>query len=263
MKDQIQNKLAQYEIPPPEKAWNEIADALDSGVGGQFANRLSGYEEEPAETSWQKIQFALDAANNHPATVVPFFKKYARPLKYATAVAAIAIVFLLVTILPGKKTESETQPNELVQAPAKTISQQPVSTPQSNDEQKQDVSAMHSTSARNISHPFFPFRRRADELNAESSYPSIAMLDKVTPDESFSNHDISYSVPVDRYIIYSDGDGNAVRLPKKLFDAFACASDDIPCKQKIKRLQEQAAASATKTDFTGLLDMLKKLEENQ
>jgi hypothetical protein len=263
MENQIQNKLSQYELQPPKKAWNEISDALDSGAGSQFSSRLYNYQTQPTEEAWKKINTELNSAERQSATVVPFYKKYARPLKFATAVAAIAVIFLIITIIPGKKTISETPPKDLVQTPVKTVTEQPSTTTQSEEEQKQDVSVTHSNNTRNTTHAFFPFRRRAYEVNTESTYPSIAMLDKVTPDESFSYHDISYSVPVDRYIIYSDDDGNAVRLPKKLFDAFACASDDIPCKQKIKKLQEQAAASATKTDFTGLLDMLKKLEENQ
>ncbi|MFL5810973.1 MAG: hypothetical protein ACJ749_15740 [Flavisolibacter sp.] len=74
---------------------------------------------------------------------------------------------------------------------------------------------------------------------------------------------IDYTTPVDKYMIYSDGDGKAVRLSKKLYDDYACATDKIICKQKIKKLQEQVASAAMKSDFTGILDILNKLEENQ
>jgi hypothetical protein len=64
-------------------------------------------------------------------------------------------------------------------------------------------------------------------------------------------------------MIYSDGDGNAVRLPKKIFSAFACPTEDIKCKQRLQQLREKFAESAMTADFTGLLQILKSLQENQ
>jgi hypothetical protein len=63
--------------------------------------------------------------------------------------------------------------------------------------------------------------------------------------------------------MYSDGDGNVVRLPKKIFNAFACPTEDVMCKQKLQRLKEKFAASAMTADFTGVLQILKSLQENQ
>jgi hypothetical protein len=64
-------------------------------------------------------------------------------------------------------------------------------------------------------------------------------------------------------MIYSDGDGNVVRLPKKLFNAFACPTGDISCKQRLQQLREKFAESAVTADFNGLLQILKSLQENQ
>jgi hypothetical protein len=100
-------------------------------------------------------------------------------------------------------------------------------------------------------------------LGPETSLKSTASIERVVPQYAERTNAIDYSSTDDKYMIYSDGDGNAMRLPKKLYDAFACNTDRITCKQKLKKLQEQVAASAMKTDFTGILDMLNNLQENQ
>ena len=64
-------------------------------------------------------------------------------------------------------------------------------------------------------------------------------------------------------MIYSDDDGNAIRLPKKIFSAFACPTEDLICKRRLQQLREKFAASAMTTDFNGVLQILKSLQENQ
>ena len=63
--------------------------------------------------------------------------------------------------------------------------------------------------------------------------------------------------------MYSDGDGNAMRLPKKLFDFISCVKEDVSCKQEMQQWQQQFAAAVLTTDFTGVLEILKTLKENQ
>ncbi len=73
---------------------------------------------------------------------------------------------------------------------------------------------------------------------------------------------------VDKYMIYSSSSGSVVKLPKKLYDLFSCASDPNTaqadwCKQNIKTLQQKIAQKAPpSTDFAAMLDMLKHLQEN-
>jgi hypothetical protein len=93
--------------------------------------------------------------------------------------------------------------------------------------------------------------------------PTFSFIESFLPKQAERNEMISSSVSPDKYMIYSDGDGNVVRLPKKVFSAFACADQDIICKQRLQQLREKFASSAMTADFTGLLEILKSLQENQ
>jgi hypothetical protein len=92
---------------------------------------------------------------------------------------------------------------------------------------------------------------------------TFSMLGDLLPKTVERNDGLSSSAVAEKYMIYSDGDGNAIRLPKKIFNAIACPTDNIDCKQHLKRLQEKFASSAFTTDFSGLIEILKKLQENQ
>ena len=48
-----------------------------------------------------------------------------------------------------------------------------------------------------------------------------------------------------------------------MYDAITCPNKDVSCLEKIKQLQEKMAASTMFADFTGVLDILDNLGENQ
>jgi hypothetical protein len=54
-----------------------------------------------------------------------------------------------------------------------------------------------------------------------------------------------------------------MKLPKKLFDFITCVKEDITCKQEMQQLQQRFASSVLTTDFTGVIEILKTLKENQ
>src|SRR4051794_29587547 len=99
MSNQIQNKLLQFEEQPPTGAWNEIAAALDSGAANQFAEKLYGFEQAASQNVWTKIN---DQLSDHDPKIIPFFKKYSRPLKYSTAIAALVVLAVFVSLLVSK-----------------------------------------------------------------------------------------------------------------------------------------------------------------
>jgi hypothetical protein len=60
MKNDTQYKMLNYEVPPPEKAWYNIAAALDESISyNKIAAKLLTAEELPAENNWAKIEAAL------------------------------------------------------------------------------------------------------------------------------------------------------------------------------------------------------------
>jgi hypothetical protein len=234
---------------------------LDSGVNTSFADKLFSFEQVPPLTTWQKISSQLGIDSRENGKIIPFFKKYSKTLKYSTAVAAFVILAILTSLFITKRTVSEGLVNKYT--PPTENKNADTSLPAQNNQASQQISIAHLNSPKRRNHIKLASLKTSIWLGPEPSLRSTASIEKVVPRYAERTNTIDYSSNDDKYMVYSDGDGNAVRLPKKLFDAFACTADRITCKQKLKKLQEQVAASAMKTDFTGILDMLNKLEENQ
>jgi len=257
MSNQIQNKLLQFEEQPPAGAWDEIAAALDGGAVNEFAEKLYSFEQIPSRNTWNKIN---DQLNTNDPKLVPFFKKYSRPLKYSTAVAALVVLAVLVSLLVSKRSGSENI-SSTIGGSIKKAAEDTLITVHNTDLQKISVARLETEKP--VKHVKLQKARNSFWLGPEPTLRSVASLNNLAPEVASRTTAIDYTTPVDKYMIYSDGDGKAVRLSKKLYDDYACATDRINCRQKIKKLQEQAASAAMKSDFTGILDILNKLEENQ
>ena len=260
MSNQIQHKLSNYEVQPPARAWDEIEAALDNGINTSFADKLYSFEQKPPHTTWQKISSQLGLISKETARVVPFFKKYSKPLKYSTAVAAFIILAILTSLFISKKTVSEGMVNISVPSIENKIADSTIEI--QNNQSPQQISIARLNTQKRVGHIRLSSMKSSMWLGPETSLKSTASVERIVPQYAERTNSIDYSSD-DKYMIYSEEDGNAVRLPKKLFDAFACNTDRITCKQKLKKWQEQVAASAMKTDFTGILDMLNKLQQNQ
>jgi hypothetical protein len=261
MSNQIQHKLSNFKVEPPAKAWDEIEAALDSGLNSSLTDKLFNFEQMPPESIWQKISSRLGADGKDAAKIIPFFKKYSKGLKYSAAVAAFLLLAFFTSLFVSKPSVSEGTVNTTQPA---TENKNAVSTlPVENDQPAKQISIAHLNTQKRTAHVKLSSLKTSIWLGPEPSLRSTASVERVVPQYAERTNTIDYSANDDKYMVYSDGDGNAVRLPKKLFDSFACTADRITCKQKLKKLQEQIAATALKTDFTGILEMLNKLEENQ
>lgn len=258
MSKDLQNRLSAYEVPPPSRVWDALADALDSGTAGQMAQRLEAYEEVPHPRNWQKIIFLL---NQKTGTVkkTHFLIRYSRPLKYSGAAAIFIVLAVLSSLLLSKKTISEVpQSTMTIQPSGNSTEQLPVdpvkdtSVPAGGKELTASVSS-GSGNQRKISHRSRPIARMS----------AFSFADPVLPRTANRPASISYTIPADQYMIFSDTKGNAVRLSKKLFDLYSCAENDRNCRQRIKLMQEKLAAYAVTSDFTGILEILRNLQENQ
>ena len=255
MDSPIQNKLLHYEIQPPEGAWDKIAASLDETISLPLSQKLYDYEEQPLGTVWQNIVAQLEGSVSEKAKVVPFFIRYRRPLKYSGAVAIFIFFAVITSLLVSKKTESE--------LPAQGIT--------NGVKSKKDTS-LTAGSTENIT-VFQPTGKNDEQgtiakskirdIKTDDSQRSVSFDADLFPREAQRNDIFSTSLSPDKYMIYSDGDGNAIRLPKKIYSAFACSTNDLICKQRLQKLRQKFAASAVTTDFTGLLQIMKSLQENQ
>jgi hypothetical protein len=265
MSNQIQNKLSQFEVQPPEGVWNRVADALDNLVLADTGRKLTEVEVQPEAGIWNRIVRQLDGVA--PAKVIPFYKKYSRPLKYGSAVAMFAFIALVANLLVSKKGVSETMTDPMVGPTINKVHQVPAkettgSFPKSDIAGKEDIAAAQEITASN--------QGKNDGLKKRNSLmlrPTLlgitSTTDNLVPKVARRNTIIAFNEDDEKYMAYSMEDGNAVKLPKKMFDALTCPTKDVGCLQRIRQLQEKIAASALFADFTGVLDILNNLGENQ
>lgn len=257
MSDQLQHILLHYEVPPPEGAWSKIAASLDENISLILSEKLYQYEEEPSPIVWQNISSQLDNSTEQKAKVIPFYVRYRRPLKYSGAVAIFVFLAVLTSLLISKKTESEVPPQgvESTVATKKDTSKFPVESKQENS-----FAQLNET---NKTEPSITKQKVSKINDEEYQSSSSSTFESFLPQQAEKNEVVNSSIPSDKYMMYSDGDGNVVRLPKKIFSAFACPINDVVCKQHLQQLKQKFAQSAMTTDFTGLLQILKSLQENQ
>jgi hypothetical protein len=257
MSNQLQHKLFNYEAPPPEGAWNNIAASLDENVSLILSEKLYQYEETPSSIVWQNISSQLDNSVSEQAKVVPFYIQYRRPLKYSGAVAIFIFLAVVTSLFISKKTESEVPPQGISNATTQKDTSKPLSNVSEENHPLAQLSEKNKPEYLITKSKVSIIRQEEDQTSSPSSFESFL------PQQAEKNEMVSSSVSSDKYMMYSDGDGNVVRLPKKIFNAFACPTEDVMCKQKLQRLKEKFAASAMTADFTGVLQILKSLQENQ
>jgi len=260
MSSDLQNKLFHFEADPPKEVWDKIAGALDADAEQTFPQRLFSYEEQPPAGIWDKIETSLE---EEPTIKVIPITRYKKPLRFVAAAASIIAIIFLTTNLLNKKTgsgsviggtetvnttnQSSVLPldnpnpkNNVVPVPKKEPTTATASSQDDDDDQIVRRRTLTSIRPQNIS-PFVSIRK--------------AFIPATVDKEAF--FDFS---EMDNYMVYSDGKGNAMRVPKKLFSLVSCDDNDNSCKERIKQLQQKMAASATTTDFGGIIEILRQLQ---
>jgi hypothetical protein len=224
MSEVVKYKLENFEAQPSVRVWEAITAQLDEDHP-QLREKLFAYSAEPPAAAWDNISKKLDS----PASVLPLQKSRTRVFKYSMLAAAVILTVIVVTVLlNNRRTDDialETPPVNGTGIPKDTINSQTAAKPDSG----------------------------------KGGIPDnqVASL----PDKPEKNA---------RYLTVAHDDGTKVRLSKKVYPVINCAQQtasaiSAKCKESIKALQEKMATSvnAASTDFGGLMDMLKDLEENR
>jgi hypothetical protein len=254
MSSDIQRKLLDFEVRPPEGSWNKILAVLDEEMP-DFPQKLYAYEEKPADSVWIEVEARLD--EKVEAKVIPFFSRYNKAIRYAGIAAAMIIA--ISTIYFFNRNDSErgiVQQVKIQQTPGPFIEK----TPDENKNPQADLAQTAPEKKPTRDHTAYVPHKT--EKQKEISPEPVAILEYL-PAPEIDNGMLAYNHPSDKYMIYLDEDGNATRLPKKLFDSFECATKEPACRKKIRDLQDRVASSSVSSDFTGLLEMLRNLRENQ
>lgn len=228
MKNELQNKLADYEAAPPPHVWAEIEGALDNQAA-PHATLLYQFEQVPPPHVWNKIEQGLEEKNENAAPV-----RKIHVSRLAAAAAILILVASAITFFIGRQKESGDV--AIVTSPG----------------EREKTSG---TSA-DISQP--------TEKNETTSTTGQGMATAKTRAEVKKDR-----IPSGRYMTIADEEGKKIRLSKKVASVFDCADNlasvkGVRCKENIESLQQKMSASllSPSGDFSGLMDMIKSLEEN-
>jgi hypothetical protein len=241
-----------YEAQPDEKVWEKLSATLDLGVASPFARKLYEFETTPPSNTWDQVSAQLKKEANPKQG---FFIRYHRPLKYTGAAAILITMAVLSSLLISKKTESEVQTN-MAALPIVPKPAGPAKTTTLSGNEKPEIAA-------HIDPVVTRIQKFIQGKKSRRSVSAIAYSDMMSSAMEPRNALLSYTIPVGNDVVYNDGDGQAVTLPKKLFEAMGCYDHNSNCHERIKKLQQKLAATALNSDFTGVLEILKNLEENQ
>jgi hypothetical protein len=225
MSEVVKYKLENFESQPSARVWEAIASQLDEDHP-QLREKLFAYSAEPPTTTWNNISEKLNA----PAPVLPLQKNRTRFFKYSLVAAAVILAVIVTTVLINNRRRDDIALE---------------SNPPLNG------TGIPKDSNRNI------IAAKPDTNKSAIPQDQIATV----PDRPEKNA---------RYLTVAHDDGTKVRLSKKVYPVINCAqqtasSISSKCRESIKALQEKMATSvnAASTDFGGLMDMLKDLEENR
>jgi hypothetical protein len=271
MSNKLQHKLFNYQAEPPADGWDKIAAALDEQAPS-FPERLFHFQQQPAPHVWEQIEQQLDEETGVPATKIIPLKPYSRILKYMAAAVILLLIsgaFYLYNNSTFTASEQQTANQSVlnIKSPAKPAV--PVATENKKIKDSAALMAVNTEPEENNINNIHKQKTKIRQLITTKKSSVVLPEDEeplrelaVIPKEK----NIINQTDTDRYIIVTSDVGNAVRLPKKVYSSFACPDqfafagyDD--CKERISSLQNKMSASMT-TDFAGLLDLLKNLQEN-
>lgn len=229
--------------------WDAITDALDDQTS-RTADKLRHFEAAPDGRMWQHIEEELDGAATPAQRTIPFYKRYATPLRYAGAAAVLLLVAVTITLFVNKRSDS-----------TRVAVQPSVSQPARQAAQPAEQTLTEHQSAPTHPQPAHTQPKSSEKLST-SGTTSIATNNateiKTAPRPA-----------ANRYLTVATQTGKAVRLSKKVYPVFDCAEhsdalERFQCQENIENLQKMASSLISPSgDFASLMDMIKTLEENR
>lgn len=263
MTNELRDKLGQYAPDPPEGLWDNIAQSIPADPFHHVSSRLAHFEAAPPLESWDKINEALEFPK---ATFRPFtiFKRKGQASVFSSAALLIITATIAYTIYlthqnslsqkpatPGY-TQQSILPDLLPKLPVSTAPGSPV-----------PLNRRLSKTTGRFSKPLRAKRLFLNVIpihHIPHSVPSI-------PFQADKKAEIHYlpidAERVDGMMVYTDSNGRSFLVPKKLFDLVHCAQEHLDCKKHLETLRQKMADLTVGTDFTGILEMVNQLQENQ
>ena len=298
-------RLYNLETPPPAGVWDRIAAALDdpgqtaispetpavqpfSGATGsdkedqsisrEFRERLRTLEATPPPAVWASVISQLypeeadrTEAGTNEALVIPLKSRFPVILRYAAAVAVLALIGWLV--YPVFRTAGDqTQTAALVDREGNASFPTPA---------KGAVAAAAAGVANLLNPRGNALPRASQRLGEENSagnkaVPSgtrnrirsgsgiYAVARETVNGDDLSNSDNMAPTLAERYVTLLTPDGSFIRMSKKLGSMICCVTgdeQDTGCKDQLRKLQEQIARSDAQGNVLDMLDLVSSLDD--
>lgn len=248
MSQQLQNKLFNYYALPPLDVWDKITVILDEEVEPDFSDRLANYHVIPPVFIWDNIAASLDE-NKSP--VLPFTKRYEKPLRYGSVAASLLFAVILINLLIAKKSVSGdgaiiSEINQSISAPQ--ASKKTIGPSKNLNEVAANKSENFIYTKREGENPVKVLPLRSGKRNSNARFTRV-----LTRNEPIVNYEL-----LDRYSIFSNTSGGVLKVSKKLFNLFLCSERNEYCKLNIAMVQGRVASPSVlaSADFSGVLDLL-------
>ena len=257
MNSNLQKRLFHFEAPPPKRTWEKIAETLHQQPS--FAQRLYNYEDAPPAAAWSVVESSLNG-KAAPAKVVPFLTRYKTPLRYIAAASLIAVSLVIVNLsvrhtAAGSLASESKREHPVPQVLEKKSNQNPFHT----NEAAPIAATSPRASAENSPVNFASAKRTLAYVRPQSIFPVLSLRKSFFPTHVKAK--TLFDQPLsDDFMVYSDGDGNVMKLPKKLFSLVCCKDGDGSCKLRLQRLRQTLNNSVASTDFVGMIDLLRQLQ---
>lgn len=239
MSSQLQHKFQQFEATPPKDAWLAIEERLDD-ASSTLQERLYDYEAAPPFSAWNEIATTLGKHSTNKAATTPIYQT--KWFRLATAAAILGLIALGIFNFGINRPTATIAKQQPVLKQVQPLSTSPKATPATSttNTHKEPVKAITPIKEESISVPA-----------STSPKENTAIITK-------------------HYKVVAKEDGQIVRLSQKAYAVFDCAvkgaaQKSSTCKENIQTMQAKMASSLVtpSTDFAGLIDMIKTLEENK
>ena len=250
----LQKKLTSFEETPPPGVWDKIADALDEEEN--FASRLYNYTAQPPLTAWNNIEKGLDEEKS-VVKIIPFATRFNKIIRVAAAAAILAIIATTAFLVLQRSEDGVAKVGNTPTIPStQTITQGSKQSKIGPD----PVASAAVVSIKETPTKQAKFRRRLlNIIQPQALLTSIAVAGKFIP-ENVIKEAMFDDESLDNYMVFTDGAGMTMRMPKKLFPLVSCKDGDRSCRQRIKSLQKKISSASVSTDFGAVLEMLHQVQ---
>jgi len=195
--------------------------------------------------------------NDQTAKVVPFFTRYKTPLRYIAAASIVAVILTVVTINKQQNLSAVTVKRVSPSAaPRHTPPQNKQFTPAESGEDDNETNKTVTVTP--LAHHEGLIKRTLAYIRPQNISPALAFRKNFIPQKAVEK--ALFDPSLDDFMVYSDADGNVMKLPKKLFILVCCKDGDGSCNVRLQRLRQTLSANIAPVDFVGMIDMLRQLQ---